>query len=101
MPTDGPFWEDRLVRPIDIYAEYRRDPWPGGVEQLDDRRFRVTQDFVEILTDEGVSGVAGPIWPDPARIVLTQLASLLLGRDPLATELLWDQMHRVQVHGRQ
>ena len=33
--------------------------------------------------------------------MLTQLAHLLLGQDPLATELLWDQMHRFQVHGRQ
>ena len=23
MTTDGPFWEDRLVQPIDIYPEYR------------------------------------------------------------------------------
>ena len=23
MPTDGPLWEERLVRPIDIYPEYR------------------------------------------------------------------------------
>jgi L-alanine-DL-glutamate epimerase-like enolase superfamily enzyme len=101
MPIEGLFWEERLVRPIDVYPEYRRAPWRTGGEQLDDRHFRTTQDFLEIRTDGGVRGIAGPLWPDPARIVLTQLAHLLLGKDPLATELLWDQMHRFQVHGRQ
>jgi len=24
METNGPFWEERLLRPIDIYPEYRR-----------------------------------------------------------------------------
>jgi L-alanine-DL-glutamate epimerase-like enolase superfamily enzyme len=101
VPTEGPMWEERLVRPIDIYPDYRRDPWRHGGEQIDERRFRVTQHFLDIATDEGIVGRAGPLWPDPARIVLTHLAQLLIGRDPLATELLWDQMHRFQVHGRQ
>ena len=31
MPTPGPFWEERLVRPIDIYSEYRvRQDYEGG-----------------------------------------------------------------------
>ncbi len=102
LSTDGPMWEDRLVRPIDVYPEHRRDPWrTAGGEQIDDRHFRTTQEFLEISTDEGISGIAGPLWPDPARLVLTQLAHLLLGQDPHATERLWDQMHRFQVHGRQ
>ena len=41
MPTDGPLWEERLLRPIDIYPDYRRDPWATGGEQLDDHRFRL------------------------------------------------------------
>ena len=102
LSTDGSMWEDRLVRPIDVYPEHRRDPWrTAGGEQIDDRQFRTTQEFLEISTDEGITGIAGPLWPDPARLVLTQLAHLLLGQDPLATERLWDQMHRFQVHGRQ
>jgi L-rhamnonate dehydratase len=36
IETDGPFWEERLVRPIDIYPEYRKQSiWEGG-EQIDD-----------------------------------------------------------------
>ncbi|HET6468171.1 MAG TPA: enolase C-terminal domain-like protein [Geminicoccaceae bacterium] len=101
MATDGKFWEERLVRPIDIYPEYRKAPLLEGGRQVDERRLELTQWFVEIETDEGVSGIAGPVWPDAARMVLTQLAHILIGKDPLATELLWDQMHRFQVHGRQ
>ncbi len=101
MPTPAPMWEDRLVRPIDIYPEYRSISWPEGGEQIDAEHLRLTQCFLEVLTDAGVVGTAGPLWPDAARLALTQLAPRLIGKDPLATELLWDQMHRFQVHGRQ
>jgi hypothetical protein len=31
METAGPFWEERLVRPIDIYPAYRiRNDFEGG-----------------------------------------------------------------------
>ena len=101
MPTDGPFWEERLLRPIDIYPDYRTEMPPWGGEQVDDKHFRLKQWFVQIEADDGSHGIAGPIWPDAARLVLTQLKPIVMGKDPLATELLWDQMHRLQVHGRQ
>jgi hypothetical protein len=40
METDGPFWEERLVRPIDIYPEYREQPIGEGREQIDRRHLR-------------------------------------------------------------
>jgi L-alanine-DL-glutamate epimerase-like enolase superfamily enzyme len=101
MPVDGTYLEDRLVRPIDVYEEYRLAQWPYSAQQIDKNHFRLVQYFLEIRTDDGVVGTAGPVWTDPARLILTQLATALIGRDPLATELLWDQMHRLQVHGRQ
>jgi len=36
METNGPFWEERLLRPIDIYPEYRRGGRTEGGEQVDD-----------------------------------------------------------------
>jgi L-rhamnonate dehydratase len=101
METDGPFWEDRLVRPIDIYPEYRKQPTLEGGEQIDRSHLRLKADFLEIHTDDGVIGTAGPVWPEASHLILAQLASIIMGKDPLATELLWDQMHRLQVHGRQ
>ena len=101
LTTDGPMWEDRLVRPIDIYPEYRRlGPWEGGT-QVEPDRLALAQFFLEIHIDEGLVGTAGPLWPDVARLCKTQLEKIVVGKDPLATELLWDQMHRLQVHGRQ
>ena len=34
METNGPFWEERLLRPIDIYPEYRRGGRTEGGEQV-------------------------------------------------------------------
>lgn len=101
MQTAGPFWEERLVRPIDIYPEYRvRDDFEGGV-QIDAAHFRVEQYFVRIETDEGPHGIAGPLPEMVALFVAKRLRPILLQQDPIAHEKLWDQMHRIMVHGRQ
>ena len=101
METNGTFWEDRLSRPIDIYPEYRRAPMDLFEGQIDDRRYRVFAWFVDVQTDEGATGTAGPMPEAVAFIIDRQLQPILVGKDPCATELLWDQMHRLLVHGRQ
>jgi L-rhamnonate dehydratase len=101
MHTDGPFWEERLVRPIDIYPEYRhRDDFEGG-RQIDANHFEIVQHFARVETDLGVIGVAGPLPEIVAVFIAKRLRPLLLGQDPIAHEKLWDQMHRTMVHGRQ
>jgi L-rhamnonate dehydratase len=100
MPTSAPLWEERLVRPIDIYPEYRaRQDFEGG-EQVAGGLVIETY-FVQIETDQGVTGIAGPVPETVAFFVGRRLRSMLLGRDPIAHEMLWDQMHRLMVHGRQ
>jgi L-alanine-DL-glutamate epimerase-like enolase superfamily enzyme len=102
LSTDGPFWEERLVRPVDIYPRYRAEQWLAEYgEQLDVRRLRIEAFFLTIETDEGVSGLAGPFRAPCAQIVATQLRPILLGQDARASEYLWDVMHRLLVHGRQ
>ena len=99
LPTDGDLWEQRLVRPLDVYPEYReREDHEGGVQTPEG--FRVVSHFVEIETDDGHVGRAGPVPEQVAYIVARDLRHLLLGADPVAGEKLWDQMHRSQVHGR-
>jgi L-alanine-DL-glutamate epimerase-like enolase superfamily enzyme len=101
MRTQGPFWEDRLVRPIDIYPEYRkRNDFEGGT-QADPTTFHLEQYFLHIETDEGPSGIAGPLPEMVAIFVAKRLRPIILNQDPIAHEKLWDQMHRIMVHGRQ
>ena len=99
MPFEGEFWEERLVRPLDLYPQHRSDP-PAYLPKLADGRYRMEGIFVRIDTDEGVYGTGGPLPHDQAYIVARQLAPLLAGQDPLASELIWDRIYRAQVHGR-
>ena len=95
----GEFWEDRLVRPTDLYEPHRQ----GGPRVLPRRgegRYAVEGAFLEIESDEGVTGRAGPISAQLARTILQQFGPLLRGEDALATERVWDLMHRSAVHGR-
>lgn len=99
MEHPDPFWEERLVRPIDIYPQYRAQG-PGYSTSLGNGRYRMRSAFLEVHTDEGVVGVSGPCSRIEAFIIDTQLRSILMGADPRAVELLWDQMYRAAIHGR-
>ena len=98
----GEFWEERLIRPIDVYPEHR-DEGPAWLARSGEGSYRVEQIWVEIDTDAGLTGRAGPLGPLPleqAVVVDSQLRPLLVGADPLAHELLWDKLYRYAVHGR-
>lgn len=86
----------RQAKPIDIYPEFRdreSDPRPAGV---------TSAVYLEITTDEGVSGSFGPLGEAAGQLpaISRDLEPLLRGRDPLATELLHDLMLRLDRHGR-
>lgn len=99
LEHQGEFWEERLVRPVDIYPEHKVEgaTW---LEKVGEGQYRNTAYFVQIETDAGVYGIGGPIPEEQAYIINRQLAPLLIGHDPLAIERLWDRMYRMQVHGR-
>jgi L-rhamnonate dehydratase len=102
MPTEGPFWEERLVRPIDVYPDYRAEQHLGEYgRQIGDHGLEIEAFFLTIETDDGVRGISGPFRAPCAHIVSSQLRPILLGKDPRASEYLWDVMHRLLVHGRQ
>ena len=103
MAHEEPFWEERLARPIDVFPEYKSQPATAGFwmpQRIGRGRSRVVSVFLEIDTDEGVTGMAGPIPHEVAWIVDQQFRALLIGADPLATERVWDLMYREAVHGR-
>lgn len=87
--------EERQVRMLDIYPEFAaRDvgaPVPTG---------QVAATYLRIETDEGPSGIFGPIFPDTAVLIRRYLAPHLLDRDPLAGEFLWDLLYRQDRHAR-
>jgi L-rhamnonate dehydratase len=86
---------DRQAQPLDIYDEFNGPSWEKAPAPAE-----VSAIYVEIGTDAGVSGIFGPIQGEQADIIRRFLRSFLLGRDPLATELLFDQMLRLNRHGR-
>ncbi|HLZ10816.1 MAG TPA: enolase C-terminal domain-like protein [Chloroflexota bacterium] len=99
MEHAEPFWEERLVRPIDVYPEHKAEG-AHYTPRFDDGAYRVEAAFVAVETNEGVSGIGGPITLDQAHIIGQQLAPLIVGQDPRATERIWDLLYRSQVHGR-
>jgi len=99
----GPFWEERLQRPIDVYPEHQAEPATSGFwagKQDEQGRVHVRLIFLQIETDEGVTGLAGPVPHDIAYIIDQQFRDLLIGEDPRANERIWDKMYRLAVHGR-
>jgi L-alanine-DL-glutamate epimerase-like enolase superfamily enzyme len=100
LPFEGQFWEERLIQPIDVYPEYRnrnrrKEMWSNAEGSVP-----ITSVFVEIETDEGVTGIGGPTSVDVAFIIQRQFREYLIGEDPIANERIWDLMYRSAVHGR-
>jgi hypothetical protein len=94
LQHDGDFWEERLIRPIDVYPEHNAEAaaaTTGNPVKLGDGRHRITSVFLEVETDEGATGLAGPVADDVAYIIGTQFRSLLIGEDPIAIERIWDR----------
>jgi len=90
------------VAPTDIHPGYKKKghisvthvPQPDGT-------YRITQNFLLVETDEGITGVVGPISnPMPPVYILKYLKPILLDQDPWNVELLWDIMYRACINGR-
>jgi len=95
-------YEERIRRPIDIYPRFKAQGAGvlGGPIPLGDGRYKVTGTFVQIETDEGVTGIGPGGYGATGFYIDTQLKPLLIGQDPMTIELLWDQMYRNAIHGR-
>lgn len=88
---------DRQAQLLDIYPEFNAQDWAKN-RTTGLQKIRAT--YVEITTDEDVNGLFGPIDEDQAFVIHKYLRQFLQGRDPLAIELLSDQMMRLHRHGR-
>ncbi len=56
--------------------------------------------YVEITTENGPTGLCGPINKEQAFVIHSKFRSLLIGRDALAGQALWDKMRRRDRHAR-
>jgi L-alanine-DL-glutamate epimerase-like enolase superfamily enzyme len=56
--------------------------------------------YVEITTENGPTGLYGPINKEQAFVIQSKFRSLLVGRDALAGQALWDKMRRRDRHAR-
>jgi L-alanine-DL-glutamate epimerase-like enolase superfamily enzyme len=99
MPFADEFWEERLIRPIDVYPEFKA-LGPEYLPRAGADGYRIETMFVEIVGAEGVVGIGGPISRDQAFVIDTQLRPVLEGGDALAHEVMWDKLYRSAVHGR-
>ena len=99
MPFEGEFWEERLIRPVDLYPSFRA-AGPETLPKAGEGAYRIETFFVEIESDEGAIGIGGPIPRELAFIIDNDLRHYLMGADPLANELIWDTLYRGSVHGR-
>ena len=100
MPFQGEFWEERLVRPVDLYPEHATEG-ANWLASAGTGAYRMESIFIRVETDsDGMVGIGGPISHDQAYLIAKQLAPAVIGHDPLAVERIWDRLYRLMIHGR-
>ena len=96
---DGPLQEERLVRPVDIYPDFRAEG-AGGMVPAGGPPYQVEAIFLFVDTDQGVSGMYGPVQGNLVPMILGQLKRAVVGEHPHAVARIWDRMYRLAIHGR-
>jgi len=86
------------VNPLHVYDELRPKPYQDGAPVT--RTVPVSAYYLKIKSSQGVEGVYGPIDKEAAIVVHEQVRPFLIGKDALAGEALWDQLHRGNRHSR-
>ena len=86
------------VNPSHVYDVLRPKEYKDGTASM--APAKVSALYLRISTGESIEGLYGPIDKEAAIVVEGQLAPFLKGKDPLAVEALWDQMHRLNRHSR-
>lgn len=94
--AEYPAVEERQVGMLDAYPEFAA----RGAPAARPGRRPIAGVYVAVETDEGPSGLFGPIFAETAALIRGKLAPHLLGQDPLAGERLWDLLYRQDRHAR-
>ena len=99
FPADELQSEERIANPLDVYPEFGRAEWAGSGRRPGEMVTH-TDVYLEVHTDEGVTGVFGPVDGPHAMILRRELRDFVMGRDPLAIETIWDLLLRRNRHSR-
>ncbi len=92
---------ERQVGALDLYPEYRDRAHRGALpDAWPEQPVPISEIYVEIATDEGITGTFGPIIAEQAFLIAGYLRPHLIGKDPLATERIWDVLSRQDRHAR-
>jgi L-rhamnonate dehydratase len=86
------------VQPLHVYDDLRPKPYKDGEPRPTVSTQRAT--YLRIKTRDGPDGLYGPIDSECVPVIQNQLKPFLVGKDALAAETLWDQMYRLNRHGR-
>jgi L-alanine-DL-glutamate epimerase-like enolase superfamily enzyme len=104
------YFEEDICHPVKIYPEHKvamiwtapdqeaARIWTPMQECEIEGYCRIKSYFVQIDTDEGVSGLAGPFRYENGFIISRLLKPHLIGHDPLSTERIWDRLYRLLSH---
>ena len=71
-----------------------------GQRETPNGRTPISSLYMKIRADSGLEGLYGPIDDEAAVVVDQQLRRVVLGKDPLAMETLWEAMYRSNRHAR-
>ncbi len=85
------------VNPLHAYEDLRPKPYRDGTPAK--QEVQASAVYLHIKAGD-VSGWYGPVDREAAIVIDQQLRSFLAGKDALAVETIWDQMHRLNRHSR-
>lgn len=90
-----------LSRPVNIYPELaaREPPWPVA-DRSGGPPYPIEAHFLLIDSDDGATGICGPVDEEDIAIIRRYFADILIGENPHAVERIWDKMYRHAIHGR-
>lgn len=93
--ADGHWIDDHIATPMSKYPEYRQSRRSFGIDVLGTL-------VVEIEAENGVTGFSVTTGGEPAAFIVEKhLSRFLVGRNPMETEKIWDQMYfSTQYYGR-
>ena len=99
FPVDEMQPEERIANPLDLYPEFGKVEFFGSTHQPGDM-VEHRDVYLEVRTDEGVTGVFGPVDGPHAMILRREMRGFVVGRDPMAIEKIWDLLLRRNRHSR-